>query len=412
MMEEEIDLRIYIEVILRYWKWIVGLAVLAAVVAFVFSSLQAPTYEAEAVVLVTEPRYQLQFDSRFRTDEVQPAYKAFPTLATSDSVLQGVLDTYALSTDAHNSLSLRQLAGVVEASSEGDPSLVLLKVRSDDPENAAAIANAWADTLVKQGNRIYGGGEEDVTFFEKQVAQAEQALDEAEAALIEFQAHNQNSIIQAQLESLNQTQIDYLTNQRTIVYIIQDIQGLRAQMVDQPGDQATSLADGLITLLLQIKAFDAEALTPVQLQVDSNESLSDKTLAEQIAFLDDLVVTLQAKSAEIDTKLNELEPKILELQKELQVLTTEDDRLTQARDLARETYLTLARKLDEARITVQETNGMLQVGSYAAVPEKPVAPRKLFNIVVAGMLGLMMGIVGAFAVEFWRQNKATEANDQ
>ena len=32
-MEEEIDLRASIEILLRYWKWIVGLALAAAIAA-------------------------------------------------------------------------------------------------------------------------------------------------------------------------------------------------------------------------------------------------------------------------------------------------------------------------------------------------------------------------------------------
>ena len=145
-----------------------------------------------------------------------------------------------------------------------------------------------------------------------------------------------------------------------------------------------------------------QASAPIQLQVNSAASLSGKSLAEQIAFLDDLVTTLEAKSSEIDERLVELEPQILALQQQLQEINTESSRLTRARDLAQETYMTLARKLEEARIAAQEEGGVLQVGSYAAVPGVPVGSRKLLNTAVAGMLGLMLGAFGAFAVEWWR----------
>jgi len=417
-MEEEIDLRVYVEVLIRYWKWIVGLALVAAVTAFVVSSLLPPTYEASAVVIITQPRYQMQFDPRFETvGEWTPAYKAFPTLAISDETLQGVIDTHTPSPEAHiEEWKLGTLAGMVEATSEGDPSLVVLKVHSRSPEDTAAIANLWADRFTTLGNSIYGGTEKDVTFFEEQVAQAKQVLDESDAALIEFQARNQASTVNAQLSSYRQTQTDYLADQRTIAYIVQDIQGLRDQLAQQPGGRATSLADDLTTLLLQIKAFnlletkdrDAQTTAPIQLQVNSAASLSDKSLAEQIAFLDDLVTTLEAKSSEIYGRLTELEPQILTLQQQLQEIDTENDRLTRACDLACETYMTLARKLEEARIAAQEENGVLQVGSYTAVPEKPVGPRRLLNTAVAGALGLMLGVFGVFAVEWWRGDEGTE----
>jgi uncharacterized protein involved in exopolysaccharide biosynthesis len=63
-MEEEIDLRQYITVLMRRWYWIAGLALAAAVVAFGVSSILPPTYEATALVVVTQPRYLFQFDSR------------------------------------------------------------------------------------------------------------------------------------------------------------------------------------------------------------------------------------------------------------------------------------------------------------------------------------------------------------
>ncbi len=414
-MEEEIDLRAYVAVLIRYWKWIAGLALVAAVAAFVVSLLQPSAYEASAVVIITEPRYQMQFDPRFKTaDQWTPAYNAFPTLATSDEVLRSVLDAYAPSPEAGiEAWKLRTLSGMIEATSEGDPSLVVLRVRSRSPEDAAAIANLWADALVKRGNDIYSDREDDVEFFQEQLAQAELALDDADAALVEFEARSQASTVDAQLESLRQAQADYLADQRAIAYIVQDIQGLRAQLALQPGDHPISLADDLTALLLQIKAFnllqvkalDAQASAPIQLQISSAGSFSDKSPAEQVAFLDGLVDTLETKSSGIDGRLAELEPQVLALQRRLQEIDAENDRLTSARDLASETYKTLARKLEEARISAQEENGVLQVGSYASAPEKPVSPRKMLNTAVAGTLGLMLGVFGAFALEWWRTDE-------
>ena len=413
MMEEGIDLRGYINVLLHHWKWIAGLALVAAVAAFAISSLLPAMYKASSVVIVTQPRYQMQFDPRFETSQGWgPAYKVFPTLATSDGVLQTVVDAYDMNTTKAEirEWRLSVLSDMVEAFSGGDPSLVVLAVQSRSPQDAAAIANLWADILTQKGNEIYGESEKDVAFFEEQVDQAARTLDAADAALIEFEARNQSGIVGAQLDSRQRAQADYLASQRTIASIVQDVQGLRHQSAEQTGYQAVSLADSLTALLLQIKAFDAQSDAPIELQIGGSESLSNKSLEEQVAFLDDLVATLQVKSADIEMLLEELEPEILALQQKLQESSVEQDRLTRDHTLARETYLTLARKLDEARIAAQEENGVLQVGSYAAVPEEAIGPRKQFNTVVAGMLGLMIGIVIAFFVEFWRHDGAQVAD--
>ncbi len=404
-MEEEIDLRQYVMVLLRRWKWIAGLTVTAAVVAFVVSLLLPPTYEASAVVIITQPRYLMQFDPRFETvEQWPPAYKAFPTLATSDDVLQRVLAAYTPSPEAGiKNWNLETLSEMVKATSTGDPSLVVLRVRSRSPEDAAGIASAWANVLVAQGNEMYSMGEQDLAFFEEQMAQAEQSLNQADAALIEFQARNQARIVSTQLESLSQAQADYLADQRAIAVIIQNARGLGGQLTQRPTDNPPSFADELTALFLQIAAFNARTSTPpTQVQVSSAESLSSRSTAEQVAFLDALVSTLEAKSTEIDGRLAELEPQMLALQQRLQEYRTEEDRFTRARELARETYMTLARKVEEARVAAAEPNGVLQVGSYAAPPAKPVSPRKLLNAAVAGVLGLMVGVLGAFAIEWWR----------
>lgn len=404
-MEEEIDLRAYVEVLIRCWWWIAGCALITAATAFIVSLLLPPTYEASAVVMITEPRYHLQFDSRFETTTRLPlAYKTFPTLSTSDEVLQEVVDAYTPTSAAGiEEWKSGTLASMVEATSEGDPSLVMLKVHSRSPEDAAAIANTWADILVRRGNKIYSESKEDVTFFSNQVTQAEETLSDAEQNLIDFQASNRTNIISATLNSRLQSQADYLADQRAIDYIIQDVEGLRDQLSRRSGAQSPSLADELTLLLLQVKAFNAQASPPIQVQLDSAKSLSEKTLAQQIAFLDDLVETLESKSSEIEKRLAELEPQILSLQQRLQEIQTKEDRSIRARNLAQETYTTLARKLEEARISAQEENSVLRMGSHAAVPESPVGPRRMMNTALAGAVGLMLGLFAAFAWEWWQE---------
>jgi uncharacterized protein involved in exopolysaccharide biosynthesis len=147
------------------------------------------------------------------------------------------------------------------------------------------------------------------------------------------------------------------------------------------------------------------------LQISSSEALLAKDPDDQIAFLDQLMATLRAKSAEIDAQLIALEPRILSLQQEQQELTAESDRLSRARDLAQETYSTLARRLAEARIAAQEKGGILQIGSYAAVPIEPISPRRLVSTVLAGGLGLMAGVILVVFVEI-RDGSRSSVKDQ
>jgi uncharacterized protein involved in exopolysaccharide biosynthesis len=406
-MEEEIDLRVYILVLLKYWKWILGLTIAATVVALVVSFLLPPTYEATALVAIKAPLYVMNFDPRFLPNQLpQPAYKAYLDLAEGDEVLEALFSR--LNPRPAEIKTLRDLREMVKARAGTDPSVVRLTVRARDPQEAARIANLWAEIFVTHANRIYGASDEELQQLEGQLAQAQAALEAAEQALIEFQARNQASILEARLDSLKSDQAHYLADQRAITYILQDIQALREQLARQPGERPASLADDLTALFLQIKAFNAQASAPIQLQVNSAESLSNRSIGETMALLNDIARALEAKSVEIKQRLEELQPQILSLQRQLQEIYTESDRLTRQRDLAKETYTALARKVQETRIAVQGAQRTAELGSRAAVPEEPASPRKLLNTAVAGTLGLMLSTMGAFAAEWWRNARPVE----
>lgn len=412
-MDGEIDLREYVEILLRHWKWIVGLTILGAIAGLVLAILTPPTYQASAVVIITQPRYQINFDPRFQTSvETKPAYKAFPKLAESDEILQQVTQEYEPSVELKGeNWDFVTLAGMVEAGSEGDPSLLVLTVRAPTPKDAAGIANAWADVLVRRGNEIYSGSDEDVVFFGNQVSLAEQAWDEANDALIEFQARNETSLVQVQLEALSLAQADYLATQYVIAQTLQDIQGLREQLAGQPEGSTAVLANSLTAILLQIKAFNAGSEVPIALQVGGDDFLANKSAEEQITFLDDLAAALETKSTEVDARLVEMEPETMALQEKLQQIQGEEERLTRARDLARDTHLTLTRKLEEARIATGEQSSVLQVGSYAVLRPKAAAPSKKMYIVAGAGLGFVAGLGLALLIEIIRTYRSTTPSD-
>ncbi|MEA3340252.1 MAG: GNVR domain-containing protein, partial [Chloroflexota bacterium] len=409
VMEEEIDLRLYVEVLIRNWKWIAGLALAAAAAAFLVSSFIPPTYETTALAAITEPRYVMRFDSRFETTNgIQPVYKAYPDLAVSDDLLKDLLAQ--LAPLPKNIESLADLRNTLETETGADPSMVKLVASSQDAEDAARIANEWAALFVAQANEIYGSHtEEDARFFEGQLIQAQEKLDTAEDALIEFQSRNQGAVLEARLASAQQDLQDYLIEQREIERAVRNAQALRVSAAGQQGNSIVSPGDNLAALLLQMQAFSIRTSRyDAKLEISDAALLSsERTASELAAFLDDLVSTIETWENKIEARVTTLESRILTLQQQLQETRVEEDRLTRARDVARETYVTLAHKVEEARIAAEDATGDVRLVSQAAVPEKPVGPRKMLNTAVAGALGLMVGVFGAFALEWWRESGET-----
>jgi len=403
-MDQEIDLREYIAILLRYRYWIIGLAVVAAVVAAGVSLLLPPTYEATALVAITRPQYEMQFDERISSvsGNVQPPYKAYPLLATSDEVLSALIVDLGPEATAGEQ-TVQGLRGKLEAQSGSDQSIVRLVVKNGDPERASVIANLWAERFVQTANDFYAQTSSEFEFFEKQQAEAQVALDQAEQALIDVQARNRVAILGTQLVQTHEVLTNTLRSSYSLETTIEDARTLRDYLQAQESGAPASPGDELTALQIEIGALGSSSR--VQLYLPVEQDLGDKKVSDQISSLDALIRALEGRLAQTQAQAQGLEPEILALQQARQEAKTELDRLTRAQMLAYEAYESLARKAAEARIAVQDTTGEVRLASRATPPSDPVSPRKTLNTVVAGALGLLVGIVAALAIEYWRKGR-------
>lgn len=388
-MEEEIDLREYVKVLLRWWKLIGGVTLAAVVVAAVVSLLQPTIYEAAATVVGKKP--------------AQPTELTLAQMALEDDLLAGLWGQLQPVKGAETMAALR---GMLRATAGADGSTVQLSVRAGDAQEAARIANGWAEALAPYASARYReAAKKEMNLLEGQAKQAQARLDEAQRALAEFQGRSQVTILEARRASAEQDLRDSLAEQREVERLLEKAQALRAQLAGQPSDARVRLTDGLAALALQAQAAGARAtgLSQVPLQLQLSEaaiSSVGQTAGEATAFLDGLTTALNDQSKRISARIAGLEPQLLTLQQQVQEGTAERDNLMRARDAALQTYQPLALKVENARLasTVDEA----RVTGPAAVPGQPSGRNKLFNVAVAGVLGLMLGAFGAFAIEWWR----------
>jgi uncharacterized protein involved in exopolysaccharide biosynthesis len=66
--------------------------------------------------------------------------------------------------------------------------------------------------------------------------------------------------------------------------------------------------------------------------------------------------------------------------------------------------VSLARKAAEARIAAQDETGEVRLASRATPPDQPVSPQKTLNTLVGGALGLLVGVLAALGIEYWRRD--------
>ena len=400
-MEEEIDLRKYIEVLIHYWYWIVGLGAAAAAIAFAVSSFLPPTYEAAALVAVTGPRYQLQFDSRIQDVPFDPGQftKGYPTMATSDAVLLSVAGEIDLS-QLVGVTDVQDLKNALNAESADSGGLVILKAGSHDPQAAASLANVWAEQFVGQLNILYGG-DEDISRMEAQLAEAKTALEEADQALTAFRREfgfgssgvselGRTVGIARQLETKTRLLSAYEARADQIGQLLQEARAVQAQV--EVGTSPAVVA-GLLADMLQLGVAEEQPSSLVQISLAGLDA--ESSLAA-------LVTALGAKQGSTQETITRLALEVETLQSEVADRQQELEQLLRDRELAEDTHLTLSRKLQETSIEMGDD--VARVLSYASVPSGPVGPRRLFNTVIAGVLGVMFGVLAVFVVEYWRQD--------
>ncbi|MEW6231476.1 MAG: Wzz/FepE/Etk N-terminal domain-containing protein [Chloroflexota bacterium] len=304
-MEDEIDLRDYVDVLVRRWKWVVGLTVLAALVAGVVSFMMSPTYEATATLaLTTLPSGQTALTT------LPSAAAQLAVLRSADVAVQ-TLQVFGKVAAEENASTLASKVWV--ASDPQDKSLFRVTAQADTPQKAAAIANAWAKAGIQEMNRKFVAN---ASITKEQQAQlALERLKQADEALANFVQSN-----------------------------------------------------GL--------TWDEVATLEVSLSISSPR----------------IVIQGSSKSFNLSaTQIADL------------------SRLLRDRDIAASVYKNFAAQAAQSRIASQASSEGLQLVSVAAEPAAPTQPKPLQNIAIAGVLGLMLGVFGAFALEYFQSpRKAAE----
>jgi uncharacterized protein involved in exopolysaccharide biosynthesis len=217
-VEEEIDLRQYIDVLLRWW-WLIALgALLAGAGAFLASTLMSPTYEATAGVVMLKSRAELSLGSGIQSVSDE-------SLLAGNAGGSGIVDlnrrrlqslTGMVSNGAIAQRVAEELSNMLNVE-ERDPSVLIGNVRGavlensdtiqitvshSDPIKAAAIANAWAQAFETHANAIYGEAAlAPFADIHKQVETARAEYEQAQEALVTFTGEQDRiSELQRQVE--------------------------------------------------------------------------------------------------------------------------------------------------------------------------------------------------------------------
>jgi uncharacterized protein involved in exopolysaccharide biosynthesis len=405
-MEEDIDLRKYIVILVRHWYWIIGLGVLAAVAAYVVTTLSPASYEAASLILFTNPPIKIQLDERLETTQPVSARELardYGIIAAGDDVLQAVARDAAFLTPEERGMDyLRSVLRINEDKSSGQTSssLISLQVTSDDADKAVRLANLWADKYVDWVNALYSQADV-LTSLEAEQATAKSTMEEADQALAGFRRDYGMGVIDSfgqgtertrnvgllrQLESRSALLGSYEARAVRITQLLEEARALEAQVGDS---NSPAILSGLLADMLAL-GLSGDSTLPVQISL---AGLDPK------AGLSAIVTALQAKRDTTGTTIAQLVSEVSRLQAEAALRQQQLDQLLRDYNLASKTYAALAGRVQEMRIMGDQK--VVRVVSRASAPVESL-PRRLVNAATAGLLGAIVGALAALAAESWR----------
>ena len=400
----EIDLRPLIAEVLKQWKLIAAVTFAFALVAIVISSLLPKSYESTVLIAVPKERLRVQVESNALSIN-EPALNDgafasdYATLAMSDGVLLKLSER--LISDGLE-YDVVQLQRALSAENSRGSEIIQLMVTAESPDEAAVIANSWADLYIVESDSFYQNtAVDDLSQYEAELAEAKDLLQQLDEEMVAFQATNRFHIVQNRLdEARSQLSSDLV----------------RLSRLDRRADEAASLlaqvsnsteATLAVELhILQLQLNSDSATSGASLQVTDISGIDVSSVSQQQTQITNLITSLESEQALVTSRLTDLEAEILLLQNEFTELQTIQESMDRQNRSATAYVNSLNETVNGIRVTTgNSVNAQLKTISNAIPNATPTGPRLLFNVALATMIGLIGSIV-YLATRVWWQSKA------
>jgi chain length determinant protein EpsF len=296
--------------------------------------------------------------------------------------------------------------------------IITISFSARDPEQAAAIANAFAQAYVYTNLELrVAPAKEASEWFTSQIAELKKNLERAQTRLSEFQ--REKGIISADERSdIENTRLAELSAQLAIAQSQAIDATSRKRQMDQytkegrnPEALPDAIGNSLINSLKQQLSGAEARLTQLAGQLGRNHPEFQKSAAEVEQIRRQLSVELetlatgvsntarvaQAKEAELRSAVAAQKVRALALNKE----KGQDDMAVLSRevDSAQKAYDAASQRFSEVRLESRVSQTNVAILNPAVNPVVPSFPNWKINIPLSLVLGTMLGVTLAFMME-------------
>jgi len=460
--EERIDLAEYARVLKKHEKLIAAVTAFVVALTILVTILMTPMYKGTAVLVIDKeqknsPLTGEDLGGGSFSDE-QLTFNTHFKLITSRPVLVDVIhelkldQQQELESNFFKSLFKQFLANIkllfsakgqertddqkldalvnmlrdsINIEATRNTRLLQIDVENRDAQMAMDIANAVAKKYIEfnVNNRLQAS-KDTVAWMYNELYSTKKKLEDDEQKFIEYKKANNVFSVEGKQQVIGQKitefNTEYLTARNKRLELDEKLKELErygnntADMVhirSIVGNPAIDSIYSILTNLLVDQSKLSQVYRPKHPKMIQVTSEIEKVRAQLRNELEKEVANLRSQRAVLVAREEVMEKNISQFEgdavnagsKELQYNILQRN-VTTSQSL----YDTLLAKIKESNVLVSGYTSNIRVVGLATLPEKPFKPRKLFNLALGLLLGLVGGCGLAFALEFFDRSLKTE----
>ena len=422
MAQYEIQLKDLIRIARKRRNIIIFSAVALSALSFIFTKMQSPTpiYLSTADVKYDKRQSQLglfpgafywsPYDNINSQTKVITSFPVLEKAAKKLGMLEEDLSSEEILNSKENMNKITAIEGMVDTEVEENTNIININVISIDPEYAARVANALAESY-------YQFNKEDVnrriidtkSFIEVRLKEVEDRLKEAEDNLKKFQNEREIVSLDMQaimdLEYLYQLENDYEALKRenaTLEFFDEELSSGSISSKDLLMLQNIEIHSTLYRLNAELQGLLLEKKGYLATYTTNHPRI--KELTRKITEVNSLLISeVKSRLNTNDEMMKIIEDTIADYKK--RTAEYPDDNLTLARlkrevELQSELYAELNTKYQEVLIEESGMEEEVTIVKPALTPEVPINPPKTTSTVIIGIvLGLILGVFFAVIME-------------